>query len=294
MATDIAFALGVLTLLGARVPPPLRVFLLALAVVDDVGAIVAIAIFYSSALAPMGFLVLGTGVVAILAMQVVGVRVPWAYVPAGVVVWAGAYTAGIHPTVAGVAVGLLTPARAWFGRERFIERADASVAALRGYEGEDERDLLPHLDRINKARREAVSPVERLQHALHGWVAFGVMPLFALANAGVSLENASLSGGSLMVFAGIGIGLVVGKPLGILACSWLAMRFGGAALPRGVTWPQLAVVGVAAGIGFTMSIFIAALAFPPGADLETAKVGILIGSAVSAALAFGMGRLVLR
>jgi NhaA family Na+:H+ antiporter len=293
MATDIAFAVGVLTLLGSRVPPALRILLLALAVIDDVGAILVIAIFYSSGFVPMGFLVLGVGLVAILAMQMLGVRSPWAYVPPAGVVWAGAYAAGIHPTLAGVAVGLMTPVRAWFGREKFIEQADASVAALREHEDSDERALLPHLDHVNRARREAVSPVERIQHALHGWVAFGAMPLFALANAGVSLGDASFSGESLLVFLGVVVGLVVGKPVGILAFSWIATRFGIAALPRGVTWPQVGVVGVVAGIGFTMSIFIAALAFPAGTSLETSKVGILIGSGVAAALAYGLGRIVL-
>ncbi len=293
MATDIAFAVGVLTLLGSRVPPALRILLLALAVIDDVGAILVIAIFYSSGLVPVGFLVLGVGLVAILAMQVLGVRSPWAYVPPAAVVWAGAYAAGIHPTLAGVAVGLMTPVRAWFGRKKFIEHADASVAALREHGDEDERALLPHLEHLNKARREAVSPVERIQHALHGWVAFGAMPLFALANSGVSLGEASFSGESLLVFLGVGGGLVLGKPLGILAFSWLATRLGMAALPRGIAWPQVSVVGVVAGIGFTMSIFIAALAFPAGTNLETSKAGILIGSGVAAVLAYGLGRMVL-
>jgi NhaA family Na+:H+ antiporter len=293
MATDIAFAVGVLTLLGNRVPSALRILLLALAIVDDVGAILVIAIFYSSGLAPIGFVVVAAGLGAILAMKMLGVRHPWAYVPPAIVAWAGAYAAGIHPTLAGVAVGLMTPARAWFGRKRFIEQADASVTAARDDEDEDERALLPHLDHLNKARREAVSPVERIQHALHGWVAFGAMPLFALANAGVSLGDAELSGDSLLVFLGVGAGLVLGKPVGILAFSWLAIRLGMAALPRGVTWPQVGVVGIVAGIGFTMSIFIAALAFPPGTNLETAKVGILIGSGVAAVLALGLGRIVL-
>jgi len=248
MATDIAFAVGVLTLLGSRVPP---------------------------------------------ALQMLGIRSPWAYVAPAAAAWAGAYAAGFHPTLAGVAVGLMTPVRAWFGRKKFFERADASVAALREHGDADERELLAHLDHLDEARREAVSPVERIQHALHGWVAFGAMPLFALANAGVSLGDASFAGESLLVFAGVGLGLIVGKPVGILAFSWLATRFGIAALPRGVTWPQVGVVGVVAGIGFTMSIFIAALAFPVGTNLETAKVGILIGSGIAAVIAYGLGRIVL-
>ncbi len=293
MATDIAFALGVVALLGSRVPPALRVLLLALAVIDDVGAILVIAVFYSSGLAPVGFVVLGAGLAAILAMQAIGVRSPWAYVPPGAVVWAGAYAAGIHPTLAGVAVGLMTPVRAWLGRESFLDRAGASVAAVRGHEQDDAGSLLPHLDRLNRARREAVSPVERLEYALHGWVAFGAMPLFALANAGVSLGDAAFSGGPLLVFLGVAGGLLLGKPIGILAFSWLAVRVGIGVLPRGITWPQVGLVGVVAGVGFTMSIFIAALAFPSGTNLETAKVSILVGSGAAAVLAYGLGRMVL-
>ena len=293
MATDIAFAVGVLTLLGSRVPPALRILLLALAVIDDVGAILVIALFYSTGMAPEGFAVLGAGLLAIVALQLFGTRSPWAYVPPAIVAWAGAYAAGIHPTLAGVAVGLMTPMRAWFGRDTFIEHADATVSAVREQEQDDERALLPHLEHLDKARREAVSPVERLQHALHGWVAFGAMPLFALANAGVSLGDASFSGEALLVLLGVSGGLVLGKPIGVLAFSWLATRLGLAVLPRGVTFLQVALVGVVAGIGFTMSIFIAALAFRAGVNLETSKVGVLIGSGLAALLAFGLGRLVL-
>jgi Na+:H+ antiporter, NhaA family len=294
MATDIAFAVGVLTLLGRRVPPGLRILLLALAVIDDVGAILIIAIFYSSGFAPIGFLVLGLGLALIVAMQLFGVRTPWAYVAPGVLVWAGVYAAGIHPTLAGVIIGLMTPVRAWFGREGFIQHADTSVAALRKQEDTDGRALLAHLERLDQVRREAVAPVERIEHALHGWVAFGVMPLFAMANAGVSLGNVSFSGDSLLVFSGVAGGLVLGKPIGILMFSWLATQVGLATLPRGVTWSQVGVVGMVAGIGFTMSIFIAALAFPTGVSLETSKVGILVGSGIAAVLAYGFGWAILR
>jgi NhaA family Na+:H+ antiporter len=293
MATDIAFAVGVLTLLGNRVSPALRILLLALAVIDDVGAILVIATFYSSGIAPVGFLILGAGAVVIVAMQALGVRAPWAYVPPGAIVWAGAYAAGIHPTLAGVMVGLMTPVRAWLGREGFIETADASVAALREHDNRGEDALHTQLKRVNVARREAVSPVERIQHALHGWVAFGAMPLFALANAGVSLGDASFSGDSLLLLAGVCGGLVLGKPIGVLGFSWLATRLGLATLPRGVAWSHVGVVGMVAGIGFTMSIFIAALAFPTGTSLETSKVGVLIGSGLAAVFGYGLGRVIL-
>ena len=142
-------------------------------------------------------------------------------------------------------------------------------------------------------RSKAVSPVERIQHALHGWVAFAIMPLFALANAGVPLGKASFSGDSILVFGGITIGLVAGKPLGILGLSWASVRLGLAALPGGVTWRQVSVVGLVGGIGFTMALFIAQLAFSGGTLLETAKLGILVASGVAALVAFVAGRFLL-
>lgn len=293
MATDIAFAVGVLTLLGKRVPAALRVLLLTLAVIDDVGAILVIAIFYSSGLEVSGFLVLAAGLLMILAMQALGVRNPWAYVIPAAIAWAGAYFAGIHPTLVGVVVGLMTPVRAWYGREKFIEQAEVSVSALRERTTDDESAWLPHLERLNRARQEAVSPVERLEYALHGWVAFGAMPLFALANAGVPLGAASFSGEPLLIFLGVAGGLVLGKPIGILLFSWLATRLGMTELPRGVTWPELGVIGAVAGIGFTMSLFIAGLAFPNGTNLDDSKLGILVGSGAAAALAFLLGRIIL-
>ncbi|HTO44404.1 MAG TPA: Na+/H+ antiporter NhaA [Burkholderiales bacterium] len=293
MATDIAFAVGVLALLGSRVPPALRVFLLALAVIDDVGAILVIAIFYSSGLHPSGFFIAAGGVGVIVLMRLLGIRSPWAYVPPAAIVWAGTYVAGIHPTLAGAVIGLMTPVRPSLGRRKFIERARATLARLRDQRDSDTRALLPHMRELDQARREALSPVDRIDHALHGWVAFGVMPLFALANAGVSVGDLSLSGEPLLVLLGIGVGLILGKPIGILAFSWLATRLGFAALPRGIAWPQVAVVGVAAGIGFTMSIFIASLAFPAGPNLETSKLGILIGSAAAAIVAMVFGGVIL-
>jgi len=288
-ATDIAFAVGVLSLLGRRVSPPLRILLLALAVIDDVGAILIIAVFYSSSLAVMGFFVVGGGMAIIVAMRWLGIQNPWAYVPPATIVWGGTYIAGIHPTLAGVVIGLMTPVRPLLGRRQWIERADASVATLRKHKENDARTLISHIDNLDKVGRDVVSPVERLQHALHGWVAFGVMPLFAVANAGVSLSNASFSGEPLSVFVGVCVGLIVGKPLGILGLSWVGTRLGLAALPDGVAWPQFAVVGVVAGVGFTMSIFIASLAFASGATLEIAKLGIVIASGVAASLGILLG-----
>jgi NhaA family Na+:H+ antiporter len=258
MATDIAFAVGVLVLLGKRVPSALRILLLALAVIDDVGAILVIALFYASGFELSGLGIALGGVFGILALQRLGVRSAWAYVPFGVVIWAGAYRAGVHPTLAGVVIGLMTPVTA---------RSD---------------------------RGETRSPLVRLENLLHDPVAFGVMPLFALANAGVRVGNANFDGDGSYAFWGVFVGLSVGKPLGVLAVSWSSVKLGIAALPRGVTFAHVALVGVLAGIGFTMALFIAQLAFEPGADaLETSKLGILAASGLTAVLGYSLGRVVL-
>ena len=224
MATDIAFAVGVLALLGKRVAPALRILLLALAVIDDVGAILVIAIFYAAGFSAIGVLVAGVGVAAIVILQKVGARSPFAYVIPAIVIWAGALIAGIHPTLAGVVVGLMTPVRAWYGKDRFLEVAESNVTALRAEDHVGAHHAQAHLDALDEARREAVSPIDRLQHALHGWVAYGVMPLFALANAGVALGEAKFEGDGLRVFLGVMFGLVFGKLTGVLGMSWLARR----------------------------------------------------------------------
>ncbi|HYO93463.1 MAG TPA: Na+/H+ antiporter NhaA [Polyangiaceae bacterium] len=290
MATDIAFAVGVLALLGKRVAPALRILLLALAVIDDVGAILVIAFFYSTGFVASGFGVLALGVAAILLLQMVGVRSWWAYLLPAVVVWAGAYSGGVHPTLAGVLVGLMTPAKAWLGGARFLDVAERNVQSLRAKTEPDDHELLVHLQKLKSAGEESVSPVERLQHALHGWVAFLIMPLFALANAGVPVGNASLEGDGLRVFLGIIVGLLVGKTFGVVGFAWLARRLGIASLPRGVRSTHVVVVGLAAAIGFTMALFIAQLAFPSGALLETAKLAILIGSVLGGVAAYLAGR----
>ncbi len=293
VATDIAFAVGVLVLLG-KVLPAMRILLLALAVIDDVGAIVVIALFYSGQMSAAGFLLAAAGALGVLGLQLFGARSPWAYVLPAFVMWAGALEAGIHPTLVGVILGFMTPVRAWLGVEHLIRRAEQSVGELRQKGARDEVALLPDLDTLDMARREAVAPVHRLQHALHGWVAFGIMPMFALANAGVPLGSATLEGDGLRVFVGIAVGLIVGKPLGITGLSWLLRRAGMVALPAGVGWSQVALVGAVGGIGFTMSLFIAQLAFEPGPMLETAKLAIICGSVGAALVSAAVGRLVLR
>lgn len=295
MATDIAFALGALALLGNRVPASLRVLLLALAVIDDLGAIVVIALFYSDGVALQGLAVAAAAFAAIRGMQRFGVRSKAAYVAPALVAWAGIYSAGIHPTIAGVVVGLLTPVRAWLGTDGFVDgvRRELDQLTAAGSAATDPHLLAQALGKIEVARREALSPAEGLISQLHPWVAFGIMPIFALANAGVSLGGSALDAHAWVVVSGVTVGLLLGKPLGILLACWVNLRLGLGALPLGITLRHLLVLGVVAGIGFTMALFVAQLAFVDPALLAGAKLGILAASALAAVLGVGIGRLLL-
>ncbi len=286
MATDIAFAVGVLTLLGSRVANSQRVLLLALAVIDDIGAIVVIAIFYSGGIEVHGFGIAAIGLAGAFAMRAAAVRTTLLYVVPGVVVWAGMYIGGIHPTLAGVILGLATPVLPWFGPSGF---AQTTRTQLENLDDQDRHALLERLDAINAARKEAISPVERLVHVLHPWVAFVIMPVFALANAGVAFGGASLSGDGLWIFIGISVGLALGKPIGIAGVSLLASRIGIATRPADMRASGVALVGIVGGIGFTMSLFIAQLAFTDRVLLDTAKLGILVGSAGAMVIGLGFG-----
>jgi Na+:H+ antiporter, NhaA family len=260
-ATDIAFAVGVLSLVG-RVPAALRMLLLTLAIIDDIAAILVIAFFYSSGIAAMGLAIVAGGVLLVLLLQWLAVRSALAYVLPGVIVWYGMLSAGMHPALAGVILGLLTPARAAFGRRRAPLPADTP------------------------------SPVQRLEAALHPYVAFGIMPLFALANAGVNLAGLDLTDRApLTVSAGVVAGLVLGKPVGIVLAALCAVRLGWCSLPQDVSWRHIAMLGLLGGIGFTMAIFIANLAFEDAVLLAAAKFAVLIASALAAVLGFILGRL---
>jgi len=274
-ATDIAFAVGVLSLIG-RVPPALRVLLLTLAIADDVAAILIIALCYSGGMVAGQFLLIAAGVALVLLLQALSVQSALAYALPGAVVWIGMLRAGVHPTLTGVLLGLLTPVTAVFGRrphQRPAARAGPSTA-----------------DRLD-APRAADPPVVRVEAMLHPYVAFGIMPLFAFANAGVSLKGLELGAGApLAVGAGIVVGLVLGKPMGIMLAAFAAVRLKIAELPAGVRWRQLLLLGILGGIGFTMSVFIANLAFEDRRLLAAAKFAVLVGSALAATLALTLGR----
>jgi NhaA family Na+:H+ antiporter len=292
MATDIAFALGILMLLGKRVPAALRVLLLALAVIDDLGAILVIAIFYSSGVSWLGVVVAALGIGLIFLLRLLGVRSKAAYVLPGFVVWAGTYGAGVHPTIAGVVIGLLTPVRAWLGAHGFVHGVQHQLNHLsaQALGSLPSSELAGTLHEVDVARREAISPASSLIATLHPWVAFVIMPLFALANAGVVLGGAALDSASVQVAAGAALGLVLGKPIGILLASYGVLALGVASLPRGLTFRHILVLGVVAGIGFTMSLFVANLAFSDPALLRAAKLGVLLASFAAGVVGILLGR----
>ena len=297
MATDIAFAVGVLALLGKRVPAAVRVLLLALAIIDDIGAIVIIAVFYSTAFSWVGLGIAALGVVGVLLFQSIGVRRPAAYLLPGVLTWVGFLKAGVHPTIAGVLLGLLTPARPWYGLRGFLGAARSALDQLdtRRSAERDPHEVVAMLAQIGEARREAVAPVVRLQAVLHPWVAYGIMPLFAFANAGVRVTDVDLgAAGSGAIIVGIVVGLCVGKPAGVVLATLLAVKTDLAVRPQGVTWRGITIVGLVARIGFTMAIFIASLAFGDVRMLAAAKLGVLAASTVAGAAALLAGRLLLR
>lgn len=276
MATDIAFAVGVLGVLGRRIPSAARLFLLTLAIVDDIGAILVIAVFYTADLSLM-WLALAIGLLAVMAMlRAARVWSTPVYVVLGTVVWFAMLQSGVHATLAGVAIGLMTPAIALL---RPQVASDYAAECLRDHELDAEE-----LHRLRFLLVESVPVVERLQTLLHPLSSYVVLPVFALANAGVVLGGGALGDAVTSTVAlGIGVGLVIGKPLGIGLACLLAVRLGVARMPAGTSWLQVIGVGAVAGIGFTVSLFIAGLSFPGSAALtDDAKVGILLASVVAA------------
>jgi NhaA family Na+:H+ antiporter len=280
MATDIAFVVGCMAVLGKRVPSSLRILLLTLAIADDIGAILVIAIGYTE---QIHLLPLGIGAVGILAISILtrlGVRSFLVYVLLGVVVWIGFYASGVHATIAGVILGIQTPAGKYLGRDHVQSVLERVQAVFHAGEWESMADRAEKVRTVQRAVRESISPLEYLESLLHPWVGFVIMPLFALANAGVQVTASGLSD---PVAVAAGVGLLAGKPLGILLFSYVAVRLGLAVMPNGVSWRQMTGAGFLAGIGFTMALFIAGLAIQ-GSELDAAKVGVLVGSAVAATI----------
>jgi NhaA family Na+:H+ antiporter len=282
MATDIAFALGVLALLGPRIPLTLKVFLTALAIVDDIGAVLVIALFYTADLSA-GALVLAAATFGLLvACNAAGIRHLAPYGLLGLVLWLAFLKSGVHATVAGVLLAFAIPAGTRIEVGEFLARAREALArfAAAGTAGANVLTSRPHQKAIHgleTAAEEAQAPLQRLEERLHGLVAFGIMPLFALANAGISLVG-GLAAFASPISLGILLGLFVGKPLGITLFAWLATKAGLAERPDDMSWTLIQGAGWLGGIGFTMSLFIAALAFDEAALLTQGKLGIFAAS----------------
>lgn len=280
MATDIAFVVGCLALLGSRVPNSLRVLLLSLAIVDDIGAIIVIAVGYTEQLDGR-YLMLAVGVICIVQLlSTLGVRRFPPYIIAGLIAWFAFHESGVHATLAGVILGLMTPTKATIVPERFRTYLNQTSEAFAGSHWAAAGQRGERVRTLQRLTRETISPQEYLEMALHGWSSYLVIPLFALANAGVVFESANIND---PVAIAVVLGLVVGKPLGVLGFSLLAVKIGWARLPEGLSWTVLASGSFLAGIGFTMALFIDGLAFGEE-GLSTAKTGILVGSGVSAVL----------
>jgi NhaA family Na+:H+ antiporter len=297
MATDIAFALGALALLGNRVPVGLKVFLAALAIVDDIGAVLVIALFYSGGVSWTA-LGIATAILALAALaNSSGVRRPWPYALLGVALWVAVLASGVHATIAGVMLAFAIPVRTRVDGRAFLAGArraleDFDAAATVTAESPDttvlsNSDHHTAVEELETLCELAQPPLIRMEHALHQLVAFGIMPLFALSNAGISLGGDAMRQGiGNPVAIGAFIGLLLGKPLGIAGFSMVAIRAGVASLPGNVTARMLIGAGILAGIGFTMALFIAGLAFPDPGRLAAAKLGVFAGSAAAGVIGY--------
>jgi NhaA family Na+:H+ antiporter len=280
MATDIAFALGLLALLGSRVPPGLKVFVAALAIADDIIAVLVIAVFYTSGLDwfSLAVAMVGTGL-SFLANRA-GIRGPTFYAVLGVAIWFAVLKSGVHATVAGVLLALTIPVRTRIDKALFVERGEQLLGALSSAEA---NSAAAHeaIHALEEQCERVQSPLHRIEHALHPWVSFLIMPVFALANAGVHVLGNVVAALTHTASLGIMVGLFLGKPVGICLFARLAHGLRMASLPRGVSWRHILGAGFVCGIGFTMSLFVAGLAFPPGPLLDLSKIATLAASAAA-------------
>lgn len=289
MGTDTAFVLGLLAMLGKRVPTAIKVFFISTAVTDDIGAVSVIALFYTSDISTVNLLLGGAFLVALVAMNLLGVRSVLAYGLVGIGgLWLAFLLSGVHATVAGVLAALAIPARTKMSEasypERLRELADRFSALPNAPGNVISNEQLYVIRKVKRFSTYAETPLQRLEQGLHPWVAFGVLPLFALANAGIELPTAFDGLLASKVTLGIFLGLVIGKSLGLLSMSWLLVRWGVGRLPAGTGWTQMLAISILSGLGFTMAVFINELAFDDVAVREQAKLGILFASVLAATL----------
>ena len=294
MATDIAFAVGAISLLSKHVPNQLAAFLLAVAVVDDIGAIAVIALFYSSGIAVAW---LGAALAGLLAIHLM-VRIhvySWVpYAAVGLAVWAAVQASGVHATIAGVAIGLLMPVYSRRGDRSACPEASSIIEELEGGEVSHSEEI-GRWQRLQTLGRESVPMLERYEHHLHPWSSFVILPIFALAEAGIVLRGDTIGDAlSSSITHGVALGLLVGKTFGIFLGAYLATKLGIADLPKGVRWPHILGVGALAGIGFTVALFIAGLAYTDQTLIDDAKFGIFAASILAGILGAVILRLVSR
>ncbi|HET6266514.1 MAG TPA: Na+/H+ antiporter NhaA [Acidobacteriota bacterium] len=285
MATDIAFSLGILALLGNRIPLGLKVFLTALAIVDDLGAVLVIAIFYTAQISWVSLGIAGVCFVLLIAANLLGVRRPGIFAVIGIAMWVAVLNSGIHATIAGVLTALTIPVWRRIDTKKFLIESRSVLERLEQAEAQSEPSEIKEAQQtalltLEEASEKLQSPLLHLEHALHPWVAFVIMPIFALANAGVTVEN-GMESLKHPVSLGIIFGLMLGKPIGILTFTFIAALIGIATIPESVSRKQLVGVGILAGIGFTMSLFISNLAFSDQSLHSEAKIGILFGSLIA-------------
>ena len=291
MATDIAFSLGILSLLGKRVPLALKVFLVAFAIVDDLGAILIIALFYSEQIF-WNYLFIGLGLLVVLIIfNRLNIKSIPPYMIIGWVIWYLFLKSGIHPTIAGVLIAFTIPVQRSIRIRDFSQKMQNNLDEFCSFPNEKSKVTLSHkqlaaIDNMEEEILNVQSPVQRLEHQLHGFVTYVVMPLFALTNAGVVLRTASFSAVFTDLSGIIELSLVVGKMLGIFLFSWVAVKLGLASLPDRVKWPHIMSLGFLGGMGFTMSLFISNLAFTNEALLNPAKIGILTGSLIAGVIGY--------
>jgi NhaA family Na+:H+ antiporter len=291
MATDIAFVAGMLALLGKRVPLSLKIFILALAIVDDIGAVLVIAIFYTSNISSTSLLIAAGLIVLLIAMNRIGVRNLLVYTLVGIALWLAFLKSGVHATVAGVLLAFTIPVSSRINTKKFRSENESLIKDFdnAGEHGEDVLTNSKRLSIVNQIENNCekiLTPLQRFEHGLHPWVSFFIVPVFALANAGVTIGSGLSSALIHPVSIGIILGLFFGKQIGIFSFSYLAVKLKLASEPEGVSWKKIYAASVIAGIGFTMSLFIANLAFNSPELLNISKVGILAGSLLSGVVGF--------
>ena len=291
MATDIAFVVGILALLGKKVPLALKIFILALAIVDDLGAVLVIAIFYTSNISLTSLMIAGGLIILLIAMNRLGVRNLLVYTFVGIALWLAFLKSGVHATVAGVLLAFTIPVSSRINTKKFKNETENLLKEFdnAGEHGEDvltNSERMSIVDKIENNCEKILTPLQRFEHGLHPWVSFFIMPVFALANAGVTIGSGLSSALSHPVSIGIILGLFIGKQIGIFSFSYLAVKLKLASEPEGVSWKKIYAASVLAGIGFTMSLFIANLAFNSEELLNISKVGILAGSLLSGVVGF--------